>query len=93
MEIETLSITKARDAIADAVDRVRFGKSRFIFTKHGKPAAALISADDLTLVERLLEDAEDRRDTEAAREALADRSPTIPASDVRKQLGLAARKR
>lgn len=93
METETLNVTQARDAIAGAVDRVRYGLSRIIITKHAKPVAALISSEDLALFERLVEEAEERLDLEAAKEALADRTPTVSAAEVRKKLGLPARKR
>ena len=47
-------------SIAVAINRVSYGGERVLFARHGKPVAALISADDLALLQRL-EDADDIR--------------------------------
>jgi prevent-host-death family protein len=56
----TLSIAEARNNLADAVNRVSYGGERVIFARRGKPVAALVSAQDLALLQRI-EDAEDVR--------------------------------
>ena len=56
----TLSIAEARNNLADAVNRVSYGGERIIFARRGKPVAALVSAQDLALLQRI-EDAEDVR--------------------------------
>ena len=57
----TLSIAEARNNLADAINRVSYGGERVIFARRGKPIAALVSPEDLALLQRL-EDAEDLRD-------------------------------
>ena len=56
----TLSIVDARNSLADAINRVSYAGERIVFTRRGKPAAALVSTEDLSLLERI-EDAEDIR--------------------------------
>ena len=56
----TLSIVEVRSHLADAINRVTYGGERVVFARRGKPVAALISSDDLALLQRL-EDAEDIR--------------------------------
>jgi prevent-host-death family protein len=61
-----LPTTKARDALADLVNRAAFGGERFVLTRRGKRLAAVISAEDLELLEEL----ERARDADEARTAL-----------------------
>ena len=56
----TLSIADARNNLADAINRVSYGGERVVFARRGKPVAALVSAGDLALLQRI-EDAEDIR--------------------------------
>ena len=56
----TMSIAMARNNLADTINRVSYGGERFVFSRRGKPIAALVSADDLALLQRL-EDTEDVR--------------------------------
>jgi len=56
----TLSIVEARNHLADAINRVVYGGERVVFARRGKPVAALVSAGDLALLQRI-EDAEDIR--------------------------------
>lgn len=64
----TLSIAEARNHLADAINRVSYGGERVLFARRGKPVAALISAEDLALLEHI----EDETDARAARKALRD---------------------
>lgn len=48
-------VTQARAEFADLVNRVVYGGERIVVTRHGKPIAALVSAADLDLLERLAE--------------------------------------
>lgn len=56
----TLSIAEARNNLAETINRVSYGGDRVIFARRGKPVAALVSAEDLALLQRI-EDAEDIR--------------------------------
>lgn len=61
-----LAATTLRSAFADTVNRVAYQGERIALERHGKTVAALVSADDLELLEAL----EDRMDLAAARKAL-----------------------
>ena len=56
----TLSIAEARNGLAEAINRVSYGGERVIFARRGKPVAALVSPEDLALLQRM-EDAGDIR--------------------------------
>jgi prevent-host-death family protein len=49
----TISTTKAREFLADLITEVAFKGERVLLTRHGKPVAALISAEDLERLEQL----------------------------------------
>ncbi len=66
--MKTVSTSKARGDFATLVNEVAFGQERVALSRRGKRVAAVISADDLALLEAL----EDRYDVEAARAALAE---------------------
>ena len=42
----------ARDVLGDLINRALYGSERFILTRHGKPAAAIVSIEDLNRLER-----------------------------------------
>lgn len=77
--------SRARLHFPATLKKVRAG-GRVILFHRGKPIAALVSVGDL----ELLRTAEDRRDAEAARAALAeiDGDGTIPWADVKASAGL-----
>jgi len=80
-----LSATKARREFADLVNRVAFSGERIVLERHGKDVMALVSVDDLELLERL----EDKVDLGEARRRLADfRDNSIPWRKVKAKLGL-----
>jgi len=57
MGTTTVSITQAKNNLADVVNRAAYGKERF----RGKPKAAIVSVEDLRLLESLREDREARK--------------------------------
>jgi mRNA interferase RelE/StbE len=59
-----LSASKARERFADVLDEVAVKGARVLLHRHGKDVAALISPDDLELLEAL----EDRYDVDSARQ-------------------------
>lgn len=88
--MEKISVTKARTVMAEIIGRVMFGGERVILERNGKDVAAVVPMEDLRLMERLIEEEEDRIDLEEAQKALSDpqnRKP-IPLEKVRKDLGL-----
>lgn len=69
----TLSIAEARNGLAEAINRVSYGGERVVFARRGKPVAALVSPDDLALLQQM----EDAQDLRAAKKVLKeyDRTP------------------
>ena len=65
-----LNVSKARDEFPDVVNRAAYGNERTIVSRRGKDMAAVISIDDLRLLERLAREEMDRLDLEDARAAL-----------------------
>lgn len=61
-----LATTNLRDNLADTLNRVAYQGERVILERRGKNVAALVSLEDLALLQQI----EDRIDIEAAREAL-----------------------
>ena len=60
-----ISISEMKDTLSEVLNRASYGKERIIVTSRGKPKAAVISIDDLELLEEL-------EDAMAAHEALAE---------------------
>lgn len=67
-----MAASAARDDFATLLNRVAFGKERVVLRRHDKPSAALIPIEDLELLERLIEEEEDRIDAAEAARILAD---------------------
>ena len=78
-----LSVSQARLALPDTINRVSYGGERIIISRNGRDAAALVSLGDL----RLLEEMEDRLDAEEAKRRLAGEKP-VPYKKARKEMGL-----
>lgn len=66
--------SKAREQFADILNDVAFRGERVVLHRHGKDVAAVISVEDLALLEAL----EDRYDLEAAQEALQEPGASTP---------------
>jgi prevent-host-death family protein len=64
-----ISISEARDRLADALNRVAYGGERVVVQRRGKGVAALVSMEDLAL----LEEVENQADIRAARKALKEK--------------------
>lgn len=61
-----IALAELRSQIGDTINRAAYAGERLVVTRNGKPAAALISADDLDYFERL-EDLADAAALDAAR--------------------------
>ena len=85
-----LNVSKAREEFPEIVNRAAYGNERTIVSRRGKDLAAVISMDDLRLLELLAQEEMDRIDIEDARAALkeAEEKGTIPLREARKRLGL-----
>ena len=63
-----VSAVQVRKRLAEVIDRAAFGKERVILARRGKSVAAIVSLEDVELLEAL----EDRIDLENARAALTE---------------------
>ena len=80
----SVSTAEARKKFADIVNQVAYGKEPIVLTRRGQGIAALISMEELELLQQI----EDHLDIEDAKKALADPGENIPAKEFWKQLGL-----
>ena len=77
---------EARNALAEIINSAAYGHERIILARRGKKLAAVVSMEDLELLERL----EDQQDLQAAEEALSDpaNQKRVPWAEVKKALNL-----
>ena len=69
----TISVSEMKDTLSEVLNRAAYGKERIIIASRGKPKAAVVSIDDLALLEEL-EDAlaaQVARDEHAAGETVS----------------------
>jgi prevent-host-death family protein len=86
----SISITEARETLADLINNVYYRNEVFILTKRNKTIAAVISPEQYRLFLSLLRHFEDEVDHRDAQEALAEARElgTIKHEDLKKELGL-----
>ena len=77
-----ISISEAREHLADLGNRVSLRGERLVVKRRGKVLFALVPVEDLELLERI----EDRLDLDALRAAKDE--PSKPWAEVKKALGL-----
>jgi prevent-host-death family protein len=82
-----VSTADARRNLTDMVNRVAYGKERFILTRHGKRLCALVPIEDLSFLDKLREAASRNDVSSAMSEQL--RGDSIEWSDLRRELGIA----
>lgn len=78
-----LAATELKKDLPDAINRVQYKGERIVLHRRNKDACALVSLDDL----RLLQAVEDRLDAQDAEEALKD-PRRIPLDDLTASLGM-----
>lgn len=82
---QEIPVAEVRANFGDIISRTSYGGERFIVVRYGKPAAAIISAEDLARFEAL----EDEVDAAALREAIAtDDGERLDFNTVARDLGL-----
>jgi antitoxin Phd len=81
--LNTISTAEARKKLAEIVNKVAYGKEPIVLTRRGEKIAALISMEELELLQLI----EDHMDIEDARKALAEPGENIPAKKFWKELG------
>jgi prevent-host-death family protein len=67
----------ARDELPDLLARAAYAHERTIIAKRGRPLAALISMEELEILERFLEEYRDHMDADAADQVMADDTDEI----------------
>ena len=82
--LRKISTADARKKLANIVNRVAFGKENFVLTRRGEPLAALVSVDDL----KLLQELEERTDVDDAWRARAESEETVSWEELKKELDL-----
>ena len=78
-----VSIAEIRNNLADALNRAAYAGERVILERRGKPVAAIVSMDDLELLEQLENDA----DLKAVRKARKEKNG-VTLEQYRKKHGL-----
>ena len=79
-----ISTADARKHFSDIVNKVAYGKETIVLTRRGQKVAALVSMDELELLQQI----EDHIDLEDAKKALAGPGENLSAQEVWKKLGL-----
>lgn len=81
---KTITTAEARKNFADIVNTVAYGKEPIVLTRRGQEIAALISIEELHLLEKI----EDYIDIKDAKKALEEPGENISADEFWKELGL-----
>ena len=83
-----VSVSKVQNNLTEALNRVINEQERVVLQRRGKDVAAIVSIEDLKLLQKL----EDRADLRAVRRALAEQKASgkkpEPWETVKKELGL-----
>jgi len=69
---EQMSLADVKNRLSEVVDRLQKEHGRVVITKHGHPAAVVISLDDLESLEETLDVMDSAALLDDIREALAD---------------------
>jgi antitoxin Phd len=80
--IHKITTADARKKFSNLINRVAFGKESFVLTRRGEPIAALVSLQEL----KLLQEAEDQIDIEDAWKAKKEPGEAISWEDLKKEL-------
>ncbi len=68
-----ITISEARNELSETINKVAYGGSRVVIHRHGKDMVAIISKEDLEVLEYL----EDQADLVAVREAMEKNQETV----------------
>jgi len=80
----TISAADARKKFANIINRVAYGKESFVLTRRGEPLAAIVSMDDL----KLLQEIEEHMDIDDAWKARNEPGENISWEKLREELDL-----
>jgi antitoxin Phd len=82
--LREISTADARKKLSNIVNRVAFGKEAFVLTRRGEALAALVSVQDL----KLLQEIEERMDVDDAWKARTESEETVSWEELKKKLDL-----
>lgn len=84
--MDTIPFSEARSNLTEIVNEVAYGGERVILTRKGKELVAIISLEDLEILQAL----EDKIDFEEAKKALKDieKHGTVSWEELKRQLNL-----
>lgn len=84
-----VSVAEARKDLAEIINRVAYAHERAVITRHDSDVAAIISIDELRLLDALIERYEDEQDIADAQEALLEaREDHVPWEVIKRELDL-----
>ena len=80
---ETIPFTEAKARLSELVDRTSREHERFVVTRNGRPAAVLLSPEDLESLEETVDILQDRALLESIRKSRreAAKGKTLPLKD------------
>jgi prevent-host-death family protein len=78
-----MKVVDVRNSLADALNRVAYGGERIVLERRSKGVAALVSIEDLAILERI----DDEQDIKAARKALKEKGG-VTLDEYKKKRGL-----
>jgi antitoxin Phd len=81
--LNKITTVDARKKFAHLINRVAFGNESFVLTRRGEPVAALVSMEEL----KLLQELEDQIDIDDAWKARKEAGEPIPWEELKKELG------
>jgi len=81
--MEQVSLTEAQSSLTDLVNQVSYLGKRISITRHGKPAAVLVSVEEAEFLERM----EDQIDIREADKAALEKG-RMSSVDLKRKLGL-----
>jgi prevent-host-death family protein len=86
----TVSSEEVRDGLGELINRVAYGGERVMVTRRGKKIVGIVSAEEMELLEAVLDAIEDEIDKPLIRERIAEieRGECVPWEQVKHELGL-----
>lgn len=86
----TVSSEKVRDGLGELINRVAYGGERVMVTRRGKKIVGIVSAEEMELLEAVLDAVEDEIDIPLIKERLAEieRGEYVLWEQAKRELGL-----
>ena len=83
-----VGIKEIRDNLADALNKVAYAGERVVLARRGKGVAALVSMEDLELLEKMEDEADVRDEKRTLAEMKRKGEKPIPLAGIKKRLGM-----